>query len=278
VYILLGYYLTDNLLLFILPPLGCFGFLDSAPPVSQTPTRLGVHGAQSMAATNFASQSREVRVCLISDNRLLRDSLARLLRKQLGILVISVLRCSEVTRELLASSGCDILITDCPPVSPHSRLFQNLPNGEDMCNVLMIGMENDPQLFLKAVYMGVQGYLLKDASAGEIVAAVRGVARGEATCPATLCMKLIEHVSSEAQRNAAFATSVDRNRNRLTHRQVQLMSLVAKGLTNKEIAASLNLSQFTVKNHIRRVMRQVEASSRHDAVEVIRTSGQFRTS
>jgi DNA-binding NarL/FixJ family response regulator len=51
------------------------------------------------------------------------------------------------------------------------------------------------------------------------------------------------------------------------------MHLVAQGLTNKEIAASPNLSEFTVKNHIRRVMRQMEAESRHEAVDLIRATG-----
>jgi DNA-binding NarL/FixJ family response regulator len=51
------------------------------------------------------------------------------------------------------------------------------------------------------------------------------------------------------------------------------MKLVADGLSNKEIASSLNLSQYTVKNHLRRVMRQVEASNRYDAVDLMRASG-----
>jgi DNA-binding NarL/FixJ family response regulator len=230
-----------------------------------------------MAATNIASQAHEVRVCLISDNRLVRDSLARLLRKQLDITVISVLRSVEASREQIVDSACDIVLTDCSPLSAHSGFFFDLQEPIGAWKILLIGMDDDAQAFLKAVSLGAQGYILKDASAGEIVAAVRGVARGEATCPPNLCMKLMEHVSKEAHRNAAVSQSRDRTRNRLTHRQIQLMGLVAKGLTNKEIAANLNLSPFTVKNHIRRVMRQVEASSRHDAVELIRTTGQLRT-
>lgn len=228
-----------------------------------------------MAATNIAPQSREVRVCLVTDNRLLRDSLARLLRKQAGIGVAGVIRSSEANREQITGFGADIVITDCSPASVQSSLFFDVQNEEIQWKILLIGMDDDPQVFLKAVYLGAQGYLLKDASAGEIVAAVRGVARGEAMCPANLCMKLIQHVSTEAHRNVVFSQPVDRNPARLTHRQIQLMNLVAEGLTNKEIAASLNLSEFTVKNHIRRVMRRVEASSRHNAVELLRTSGQF---
>ncbi len=59
----------------------------------------------------------------------------------------------------------------------------------------------------------------------------------------------------------------------LTIRQQQLVSLVAKGFTNKEIASQLNLSEFTIKNHIHRIMKQVEAETRHEAVEVVRASG-----
>jgi len=54
------------------------------------------------------------------------------------------------------------------------------------------------------------------------------------------------------------------------------MRLVEKGLTNKEIAANLNLSEFTVKNHISRIMKELDAEDRHEAVETIRASGLFR--
>jgi len=59
----------------------------------------------------------------------------------------------------------------------------------------------------------------------------------------------------------------------LTLRQQQLVSLVAKGLTNKEIASQLNLSEFTVRNHIHRILKQVDAESRSQAVEAIRSHG-----
>jgi len=59
----------------------------------------------------------------------------------------------------------------------------------------------------------------------------------------------------------------------LTLRQQQLVTLVAKGLTNKEIASRLNLSEFTVRNHIHNILKQVDASSRSEAVETIRAYG-----
>ena len=59
----------------------------------------------------------------------------------------------------------------------------------------------------------------------------------------------------------------------LTRRQLELIRLVERGLTNKEIAANLNLSEFTVKNHLRRIMKEVDADDRHEAVDAIRASG-----
>jgi len=131
-------------------------------------------------------------------------------------------------------------------------------------------MEPDEELFMAAVRSGVMGYLLKDASASELVAAVRAVYRGEAVCPPQLCSTLFRFVAHMIEE-----TPVKRAGPRpdLTIRQQQLMVLVAKGFTNKEIASRLNLSEFTVRNHIHNILKQVDASSRSEAVETIRAYG-----
>jgi len=111
---------------------------------------------------------------------------------------------------------------------------------------------------------------LKNASSTELLDAVRAVAQGEAVCPSKFCKVLFQAISSEATQRAAIAEQRAGMRFELTLRQRQLMSLVAMGLSNKEIAANLNLSEFTVKNHIYRVMKQVDAQNRHEAVDLIR--------
>jgi len=229
-----------------------------------------------MPAIDCTSMSGEASVYLLAENRLFRDTLARLLRKQTGICVVGVIGNPENIKEQIAESRCNIVLTDCSPGSPHSLLLYDLHEENSQIKILLVGMDDDPEMFLRSVYLGAGGYVLKEASASEIVAAVRAVARGEAACPPRLCMTLMEHVSSEGRLNSQANHSAGKGRTGLTHRQVQLMNLVAKGLTNKEIAANLNLSQFTVKNHIRRVMRQVEATNRHDAVDLIRATGDVR--
>ena len=112
--------------------------------------------------------------------------------------------------------------------------------------------------------------MLKDASAADVLSAVRSVARGEAVCPPRLCLSLFKWIADEARELSGRESD---SRPSLTVRQQQLVSLVARGLTNKEIASELNLSEFTVKNHLHRIMKQVDAESRHEAVESARAHG-----
>jgi DNA-binding NarL/FixJ family response regulator len=131
-------------------------------------------------------------------------------------------------------------------------------------------MDSDEEHFLAAARSGVTGYLLQDASASDVVSAVRAVFRGEAVCPPQLCFTLFRCVAKMASemplRNSTSKPD-------LTLRQQQLVTLVAKGLTNKEIASRLNLSAFTVRNHIHRILKQVDVGSRSEAVEAIRAHG-----
>jgi DNA-binding NarL/FixJ family response regulator len=80
-------------------------------------------------------------------------------------------------------------------------------------------------------------------------------------------MCLIKWVSAKAHEELAPRADAKPN---LTLRQMQLVTLVAQGLTNKEIASQLNLSEFTVKNHLYRIMKQVDAGTRYEAVETVR--------
>ncbi len=99
---------------------------------------------------------------------------------------------------------------------------------------------------------------------------MRAVFRGEAVCAPQLCITLFRYVARMAREMPVQSSN---SRSDLTLRQQQLVALVAKGLTNKEIASHLNLSEFTVRNHIHRILKQVDAGSRGEAVEAIRAGG-----
>jgi two-component system nitrate/nitrite response regulator NarL len=210
------------------------------------------------------------RVFLLIENRLVRETLVRLFRKRSDLAVVGQGSSTEAIDVL--DSQCDILVLDdLHMLSPLGARLLDGREANGAMGVVLIGMEEDEGQFLLAVRSGVSGYLLNDASASDVVTAVRAAARGEAVCPPRMCLALFHAVARLAR--ATPPRTKRRSLPGLTLRQQQLISLVAKGLTNKEIASRLNLSEFTIKNHMHRIMKQVEAVSRHEAVEAARASG-----
>jgi two-component system nitrate/nitrite response regulator NarL len=210
------------------------------------------------------------RVFLLIENRLVRETLVRLFRKRSDLSVAGQGGSTEALDVL--DSQCDILVLDdLQMLLPLRARLLDGREASGKVGVVLIGMEEDEEQFLLAVRSGVSGYLLNDASANDVVLAVRATARGEAVCPPRLCLALFRAMAQLAQ--DAPVPIKRRSLPGLTIRQQQLISLVAKGLTNKEIALRLNLSEFTIKNHMHRIMKQVEAVSRHEAVEAARASG-----
>src|SRR5215471_16801831 len=216
-------------------------------------------------------------VYLLAEHRLLRETLLRLLAKRGDIAVVGSGRSSESDAEQILTSRCQMVLLDSLGPDGPANLVEELVTRSPETKIILFGMDESPATFLQAIGMGVSGYLLKDASAAEIVGAVRTVAQGHAVCPPQLCATLFQFVFREFRLKPLLTYQEARARFGLTTRQSQLVALVARGLTNKEIAASLNLSEFTVKNHLRRIMRQVDAQSRTEAVEVIRAEGLLPT-
>lgn len=214
--------------------------------------------------------SSTIRVFLLVENRLLREALVRLFRKRQDLCVVGQASLLEEPHPDLLENECDVLVGDCLIAHRTFSTFAANREKPSGCKILLVGMEPDEEQFLAAVRSGVAGYLLQDASASDAVNAVRAVHRGQAVCPPRLCCALFRVVS---QTTAEMALQNSAAKPDLTLRQQQLVSLVARGLTNKEIASHLNLSEFTVRNHIHRILKQVDAGSRSEAVETIRAHG-----
>lgn len=222
--------------------------------------------------TDSASEP-PIRIYVLEQNRLLREAFVQLLRKRSSLTVVGdSANCSEAYEELTVIQ-CEVLLLNSLEIL--QAIGQKAETAECLkqTKLLLFGMKEDPECFLQAVRLGACGYLLNEASSTEIIAAVRGVAQGEAICPPKLCKSLFDHLSKGFLLTSAKAETRGRPANDLTCRQRQLMALVAKGMTNKEIASSLHLSEFTIKNHLRRIMAHLQADSRHAAVDLIRTGG-----
>ena len=211
-----------------------------------------------------------IRIFLMMENRLLREALTRLLRKRSDLVVVGHDGPADAIASQMLGTQFDVLLIDSFQTTWAAAKSACETIGQPAYKAVLIDMELDEELFMAAIRSGVMAYLLKDASASDLVAAVRAVYRGEAVCPPQLCSALFRFVA-----HVVDETPLKRSARRpdLTMRQQQLMALVAKALTNKEIASQLNLSEFTVRNHIHRILKQVDAGSRNEAVENIRAYG-----
>jgi DNA-binding NarL/FixJ family response regulator len=212
-----------------------------------------------------------ISVFLLAENRLLREALARILRNKSDIRVVgSAAYSPQVIEEIVAAAPRVLLYDFLPHAFSDLGLIAEVHKSVTGLRIVLIGMDADKEIFLQAVRQGVAGYLLKDASAMEIAAAVRSVANCEAVCAPSLCLTLFEFVARQQVRLPSFTVKQNLG---LSRREQQLVEMIGRGLTNKEIAGQLNLSEQTVKNHVHHMLRKVGATDRLAVVEVCRTQG-----
>lgn len=210
------------------------------------------------------SDSR-VTVYLLAENRLLREALSGILGKKSDVRVVGSNAFGESTDRQISELKPQILLSDGMILIP-SRLIllSKLQSQLKRLRVILVGMEAERGLFLSAVRSRVCGYVLKDASAGEVYSAVQSVAKGEAVCPSLLLQWLFEAAADVPDHVPRLLAT---RKLGLTLRQQQLILLIGRGLTNKEIASHLNLSEQTIKNHVHRMLQKAGESDRLAIVE-----------
>lgn len=204
-------------------------------------------------------------VYVVTKNRLLREALSRILGKKSDIKIVGANSSEESAEKHIAKLNPQILLSDGVILTPlRLPLLSKLQNRLTGTRIVLVGMEADRALFLSAVRRGVYGYVLKDAAAGEVYSAVQSVAKGEAVCPPPCLQWLFEAI---AEIPDSIPLLLAKPKPDLTVRQRQLIPLIGRGLTNKEIASQLNLSEQTIKNHVHRMLQKAGESHRLAIVE-----------
>jgi DNA-binding NarL/FixJ family response regulator len=202
--------------------------------------------------------SQRIRVFIVDGNRLLREALRRILQKRADIIVAGESSAPSEDAWPILESKADVVLIGTSALAANRRVIETLRRSVLAPHILLMGMDENETVFLDSVRAGVAGYLLKDASASEVMGAIRAVSQGEAVCPPRLCRILFRHVASGSD----VVSVAPRKDFSLTRRQLELVPLIAQGLTNKEIASQLNLSEQTIKNHIHRMLQKVGAEDR----------------
>jgi two-component system, NarL family, response regulator len=194
-----------------------------------------------------------VRLLIVDDHPVVRAGLNSMLRKQSGLKVIGSVHGGREALELLSIEAVDVMLLDLRMPNMDGigtlRALHKLPNPPQV--VVLSNFEYDEDIY-RAVEAGARGYLLKDTSRDEIIAAINAVHTGNTHFPRRIADRLSER----------------KHRPCLSPREVQILELLSKGLTNKDIGRALDISQFTVRNHVNRILTKLEVSDRTEASTV----------
>ena len=195
---------------------------------------------------------------LADDHVLMREGIRQLLEFDGSIEVIAEANDGEECIEKLKTVHPQILLLDINmPKKNGIEVLQEIKNKNINVKVLILTVHGETEYLLKAVDIGVDGYILKDSESSELKKAINGVINGESY----IQPKLIP-----ALNNRLVARDVDKDKiDLLTGRELEVLIQVANGKFNKEIATSLNISERTVKNHISNIFKKIEVSDRTQA-------------
>ena len=196
-----------------------------------------------------------IKVMLADDHVLMREGIRQLLEFDGTISVVAEANNGVECMEQLLSVHPDILLLDINmPVMNGIEVLQEIKKKNISVKVTV---HNEVEYLLKAVDIGVDGYIMKDAESAELKNAINCIMQGETYIQPSLVPAL---------NNRLVSRDIDKEKiNSLTKRELEVLIEVANGMFNKEIATSLNISERTVKNHISNIFKKIDVSDRTQA-------------
>jgi len=220
-------------------------------------------------ADDASSNQEEISVVLVDDHMLFRGGLREMLEEG-GLRVIGEATTGTEAVELVEQLAPDVVVMDVnmPGISgveATRRLSARAPQSRVV--VLTISAEDSD--ILDAMMAGASGYLLKDATAEELVAGVRAATRGESSISPRIASRLLAHMR-EQQSHAEAPVEINAE---LTEREIDVLRLLAAGKANAEIAGELYISPKTVKNHIASILMKLQMENRIQAAVYAVRSG-----
>lgn len=211
------------------------------------------------------------RIYIVAYNRLLRETLGKLLAKRNELQVVGQSAATVEALQELNQSGTDVLLLNSGgDIANDLSIVRMARMQAPQVRIMMLGMNDDSQEFLQCIRAGISGYVLRDASSQRVLEAVQIVCRGGAFCDGHLCRLLFNYFEKSTN---SLPSSIVRDSLGLTQREQELVPLLARGASNKEIADQFCLSEQTVKNHLYRMKQKVGAANRLGIVHLCRSHG-----
>lgn len=213
--------------------------------------------ASGTEATREPVTIETIRVLIIDDHAVFADGLAALLASEPDLDVAGIAGTVDDAGPLAAATQPDVVLMDYEladgtGVDATARVLAACPTAK----VVMLTSFTDDAVLLAAIEAGVSGFITKHRAGHEVLDAVRAAAAGEALVSPALLARLLPRLRREPVREAS----------KLTARELEVLELLAEGLSNQAIADRLNVSLNTVRNHVQNVLTKLHAHSRLEAV------------
>lgn len=211
---------------------------------------------------------------LADDHRLFREGVASLLERAADVELVGEAATGEeavcLTEELLV----DVVLMDIKmPGMGGIEATRVIAGRSPHVGVIVVTMFEDDESVFAALKAGARGYVLKDADRGELLRAVRAVARGEALLGAPIARRVLEQFSAPLPTSDPPSEHPSPLFGELTPRELEMLGLIAQGLKNREISARLHISEKTVSNHVSNVFRKLQVTDRVHAIIRAREAG-----
>ena len=199
-----------------------------------------------------------IRVLIADDHKMVREGLRRILEFEGEIQVIDEADNGEECINKIRSSKPDIVLLDINmPVMNGIEALQEIRKKKLKTKVIILTVHNEIEYLLRAVDIGIDGYVLKDSDAHELIRAVTSVYEGD---------KFIQPSLIPLLNSKLIARDLDAERlEQLSKREIEVLKLVAVGMFNKEIGVELGISERTVKNHLSSIFKKIDSSDRTQA-------------
>lgn len=210
----------------------------------------------------MAEDKKKFRLVIAEDETMTREMLARLIALEDDIEVVGTASDGERALSVVRAQKPDVLLTDIGmPKLSGIQVTEALRQEMPQVGVVILTIYGDDDKVFAAIKAGARGYVLKQSPPEEILHAVRAVGRGEAILDQLLVLRVLNEFGRLQTQRAADKTKFED----LTERELEVLTLIGKGMRNKEIADTLFISEKTVKNHISKIFEKLEVNSRSEA-------------
>jgi DNA-binding NarL/FixJ family response regulator len=204
-----------------------------------------------------------IKVLIVDDHRVVREGLSAILQSKESIHVLGEAQDGQEAVEKARSLLPDVILMDVSmPKMTGVEATRIIKREFPHIGIIALTMYEEQQYIFDLVRGGATGYLLKDSDSEQIVKAIQSVYRGESLIHPAVASKILAEFSLLAQKKGKKSGWVEHD---LTEREITVLRLVADGKTNKEIANHLDLSEKTVKNHVRNIFHKLQVYDRTQA-------------